>query len=56
MNTSKELRLNILHDLKKISLAINQLVRDLDRIENDDSVGSSDIGSIPLGDFRQPTA
>ena len=37
MNTSKELQTRILHDLKKIAIAINELTRDMDRILRDDN-------------------
>ena len=43
------IRTQLLHDMKRIAIAINQLVRDLDRIENGNSVDNSIIGSIPLG-------
>ena len=41
MDTSKELRMKLLHDLKKIAIAINELVRDLDKVERNDSVDSN---------------
>ena len=49
MNTSKELQLKILHDLKRIAIAINELTRDMDRIVRDDSMGNCDTDNSHLG-------
>ena len=48
-NSTSESRKQILHDMKRIAIAVNQLCRDLDRIENGNSVDNSIVGSIPLG-------
>jgi len=46
--------MRILHDLKRIAVAINELTRDLDRIERDDSnVDACDIHTGGLGSNGQ---
>jgi hypothetical protein len=49
-NSTSESRKQILHDMKRIAIAVNQLCRDLDRIENGNNVDNNIVGSIPLGD------
>jgi len=42
MSKEKVTREQLLHDLKKIAIAINELVRDLDKLERENSnVGKS---------------
>ena len=48
-NSTSESRKQILHDMKRIAIAVNQLCRDLDRIENGNSVDNNNSSNIGVG-------